>query len=101
MNIKKGDNVKILSGKDRGKTGNILRVYPDKGRVLVEGLNTYKKNVRPKQQGQTGEIVTIQKSLNTSNVQLMCKKCNKGVRVGRRVENDKKVRYCKRCQATL
>ncbi len=68
MSIKKGDNVKILAGKDRGKTGKIIKVLPKHGKVVVEGLNMVKKHVRPKKEGEKGEIVEIPASIHISNV---------------------------------
>ena len=100
MHIHKGDQVKILVGKDRGKTGKVLRVFPEDERVLIEGLNLFKKRVRPKRQGQKGEIVSIPRPLHASSVQLVCSSCKKPSRVGFREEGGKKVRYCKKCGAT-
>ncbi len=98
MNIKKGDQVKILSGKDKGKTGTVLHVLPN-GRVAVEGLNLIKKRMRPKQQGKTGETVSLPRPMDISNVMLVCKNCKHAVRVGYRSEGEAKVRYCKKCEA--
>lgn len=99
MNIKKGDTVKILSGKDRGKTGTVLKVFPDDGRVSVEGLNLYKKRVRPKRQGQKGETVLVPRPFPVSKAKLVCSACKEAVRVGYRVDGARKVRYCKKCKA--
>ena len=99
MNIKKGDNVKILSGKDRAKTGTVLKVIPEEGRLIVEGLNVFKKRVRPKKSGQKGEMVSVSRPLPASRVALVCKNCGKAVRVGYRNEGETKVRYCKKCAA--
>jgi len=101
MNIKKGDQVKILSGKDRGKTGNVLRVLPKEERVVIEGINTFKKRVRPTKAGQKGEVVTMPRAVAASKVQLICKNCKKPTRVGYRVNGEKKERYCKKCEATF
>lgn len=99
LRIKKGDNVKVLAGKDSGKTGNVLNVLPN-GRVVVEGLNLVNKRMKPKQQGKTGEMVKIPQSVNASNILLVCKNCKKAARVGFRDLDSKKVRYCKKCEAT-
>jgi large subunit ribosomal protein L24 len=99
LRIKKGDQVKILAGKDSGKTGSVLSVLSD-GRVVVEGLNLVNKRMRPKQQGKTGEMVKIPQPVNASNVLLVCKNCKKAARVGFRSLDSKKVRYCKKCEAT-
>lgn len=101
IKIKKGDLVKVLLGKDRNKTGKILSVLTAKNRVLVEGVNLYKKHVRPKRQGEKGQIVELPRSLAIANVALVCGSCGKAVRVGYRLEKDKKVRFCKKCQAII
>lgn len=100
MNVKKGDQVKILSGKDRGKTGSILKVHLEDVSVTVDGLNLYKKRVRPKRQGQKGETVLVPRPLPASRVMLVCSSCKKPTRVGHRIELNRKVRYCKKCKAT-
>lgn len=99
MKLKKGDTVKIISGKDRGKTGAVLKIFTGEGKVLVEGVNLYKKRVRPKRQGQKGETVSVPRPLSASNAMLLCKNCKRGVRLGVRVEGGRKVRYCKKCQS--
>lgn len=101
MKIKKGDQVKIISGKDRGKTGAVIKVSPDGNRVSVEGVNVYKKRMRPKAQGQKGETVDVVRSLSASNVMLLCKNCKAATRIGTRQEGNTKMRYCKKCQATI
>jgi len=99
MRIKKGDNVKIISGKDRGKTGNVSRIFPDENRLAVEGLNLYKKRVRPKRQGQKGEMVLVPRPLSASKVMLVCSNCKKPTRIGFRISGKQKVRCCKKCGA--
>ena len=99
MKIKKGDNVKILNGKDRGKTGTVMKVFPENGLVSVEGLNVFKKRTKPKKQGQKGETVLLARPLPASRVALICPSCKKQTRVGFRMEGEKKVRYCKKCQS--
>lgn len=101
MNIKKGDNVKMLSGKDRGKTGKILHVFPRTNKIVVEGLNKIKRHQRAKKQGQKGQIIEKERAVSISNVQLVCPKCGKPARVGHRKEGDKKVRVCKKCEGTI
>lgn len=101
MNIKKGDQVKVIAGKDRGKTGTVLRVIQEENRVSVEGVNAYKKRMRPKKQGQKGETVSVVRPLNASNVMLVCKNCKKASRIGMRMEGERKVRYCKNCEAAI
>jgi len=99
MKIKKGDTVKILSGKDRGKSGAVLNVFPDNERATVEGLNLYKKRVRSKRQGQKGETVLVPRPMSASKMMLMCSTCKRAVRAGFRFESGRKVRYCKKCNA--
>lgn len=101
MNIHKGDTVKIITGKDKNKTGKVMKVFPKKSRVLVEGLNLYKKHVRPKSQGEKGQTVMVPRPLNVSNVMLVCSVCSQPTRVGFRKEGDNKVRYCKKCSAAI
>lgn len=99
MRLKKGDKVKIISGKDRGKTGAILKVFPKEEQILVEGVNVYKKRVRPKKQGQKGETVLVPRPISTSKAMFLCQNCKHSTRLGMRVENGRKIRYCKKCQS--
>lgn len=101
MHIKKGDIVKVITGKDRAKSGKVLHVYAEENRVLVENVNLMKKKQRPKKQGQKGEMVTVARSLHASNVMLICKSCKQAARVGSRVEGGNKVRYCKKCSVAI
>jgi len=101
MNIKKGDHVKILSGKDRGKTGTVSHVDPEENRITVDGLNVFKKHSRPKRQGQKGEMVLVPRPLPAGRVMLLCSNCKNPTRVGFRMDGPRKVRYCKKCKATL
>ena len=101
MNIRKGDNVQVISGASRGKRGKILAIYTEKGRVVIDGVNLVKKHQRPKRQGEKGEIVSLPRSINASNVLNICPSCNKGVRVGFRFDGKTKVRFCKKCQSPI
>lgn len=101
MNIKKGNNVQIMVGKDRGKRGKVLKVDVKNGRILVQGLNMYKKHQRPKKQGEKGEIISISRYLDASNAMIVCGSCEKPARTGYRTEGEVKSRYCKKCQAIL
>jgi large subunit ribosomal protein L24 len=98
MKIKTGDNVIMLAGKDRGNTGKVLRFFSKEFKVLVDGLNLVKKHRRPKKQGQKGEIVSVPRAVNISNIMLICRHCKKPSRMGIKRENDKVVRVCKKCQ---
>ncbi len=97
MKIKKGDTVKIISGKDKGKSGVVTKVFPKINKILVEGINVYKKHIKPKKSGQKGEILNVSRPFNVSNAMLICKNCNKPTRIGYKFEGDKKYRFCKKC----
>ena len=97
MNIKKGDNVIMLSGKDRGKKGKVLFVFPAEDKVVVEGLNLIARHQRAKKQGQKGQVVHKERAVNASAVQLVCSKFGKPTRVGSKVVGKNKVRVCKKC----
>lgn len=100
--VKKGDTVQVRIGKDRGKTGKVVRVLSDRGKVIVEGLNLVKKHVRPKREGEKGETVQVPRAIPVSNVAPFCGTCKRGTRVGFRIEEGgSKVRFCKRCKAIL
>ena len=101
MKLKKGDNVKIMSGKDRGRTGAILMAYPEEGRVTVEGLNVFKKRSKPRKQGEKGQIVEVSRPMPVAKVMLVCPNCKEPTRIGGRIEGNRKVRYCKKCKATI
>ncbi len=101
MKIKKGDNVKIISGKDRGKTGKVLRVFPGAGKALVEGLNLVKKHVRPRKQGEKGQRVSVPAAIDISNIMLICPKCSKSSRVGYKISGKNKFRICKKCGSEI
>jgi large subunit ribosomal protein L24 len=99
--IRRNDTVKVITGRDKGKEGRVLRVIPEKGRVLVEHVMMMKKHVRPNpQRNIKGGIAEQESSIAISNVQLLCGTCGP-VRVGREVRGDKKVRVCKKCGTTL
>ena len=94
--IRKGDEVQILLGKNRGKSGKVLRVLSKKNKVLVEGINLYKRHVK-KMQNVEGGIMEIPKPLDISNVALICPNCQKITRVGYKMDGGEKVRVCKKC----
>ena len=101
MKIKKGDQVKILSGKDRGKSGKVLRVFSQDKKMIVEGLNLIKKHIRPRKEGDKGQRIEVPAKINISNAMLVCSKCGKSARVGYRISGENKVRFCKKCQAEI
>jgi large subunit ribosomal protein L24 len=103
--IRRNDNVLVLTGKDRGKQGQVRSVLTKKNRVIVDGVNMIKKHQRPSQQAGVavpGGIVTREGSIATSNVMVVCKSCSKATRTGVRIRQDGvKVRVCKRCGADI
>jgi len=101
MKIKKGDQVKSILGKDNGKTGKVLRVFPDLNKVLVEGLNIIKKHVRPRKEGEKGQRLEIPAKINVSNVILVCPKCGKETRIGVKRNSGKVIRICKKCNSEI
>jgi large subunit ribosomal protein L24 len=108
MEIKKDDNVRVMTGKDRGKEGRVVRVQPQKGRVMVDGVALAKKHQRSSgkrsssgQQLQQGGIIDVEMYVDVSNVQLVCKSCGQPTRIGHRIEGDKKIRICRKCEAAL
>ena len=102
MHVKKGDTVKVLSGKDKGKQGKVLRSVPAKQRVVVEKVNMIKKAMRPTQQNPQGGITTMEAPIHVSNVMLVCPKCSTPTRVShKREEIGRKVRVCKKCNKEI
>ena len=101
MKILKGDQVKVLLGKDKNRTGEVLVSFPKAKKIIVKGLNLFKKHVKPSN-GQKGGIVEKERSLLVSKVALICPSCSKAVRIGYNVDkNGVKTRICKKCQAPL
>lgn len=96
MHVKKGDTVKVISGKDKGKTGVVLTALPKKDRVLVEGVNIIKKHTKPNQANPQGGIVSQEAAIHVSNVMLLDPKSGEPTRVGYKVEDGKKVRVAKK-----
>jgi large subunit ribosomal protein L24 len=97
VKIRTGDTVRVLSGKDRGKTSKVMAVLAGQGRVLVEGVNMVKKHIRPKRSGEKGQRVSVAAPIDLSNVQLVCPGCKKSTRVRINREGKTKQRVCKRC----
>jgi large subunit ribosomal protein L24 len=101
VDIRRNDTVKVITGRDKGKEGRVLRVMPDQGRVLVEHVMLVKKHVRPNpQRNVKGGIAEQESSLSISNVQLVCPTCGP-VRIGHALQGDRKVRVCRKCGTTL
>ena len=109
MKIKKGDKVKILTGKDKGKTGKVLQIFESANRASIEGLNLLVKHMRPRKQGEKGQRIEFPAPINLSNVILVCSKCDKPTRVAYKylevmkndVKRKKKVRVCKKCEQVI
>lgn len=98
MKIKKGDLVQVITGKDKGKQGKVLRSIPEKSRVVVEKVNMVKKAMRPTQQNPQGGIMTVEAPIHVSNVMLVCPECGQATRIAKRFTDEgKKVRVCKKC----
>ena len=101
MKIKKGDTVQVLSGNDKGKTGEVLKVMPKQEKLVVKGINIRKKHIKPRKQGEEGGIISKEFPIHMSKVNVVCPKCGKAVRIGFKFENDSKVRVCKSCGVTI
>ena len=101
MKVKKGDNVLIIAGKDKGRTAKIIKSIPKELKVLVEGINLKKKHVRPKKEGEKGQVVDIPAPMNVSNVKIICPKCGKATRIGYKTEGEVKNRICKKCKQII
>jgi large subunit ribosomal protein L24 len=101
MKVKKGDSVLITAGKDKGRTGKIMKSFPKELKILVEGINLKKKHVRPKREGEKGQVVEIPAAMDISNVKLICPKCGKATRVGYTIDKDVKKRICKKCKQEI
>jgi large subunit ribosomal protein L24 len=97
VHIKKDDNVIVISGDDKGTKGKVIAVSPEEGKAIVEGVNVQKKHVKPRKQGETGGILDVEGAMYASKLALYCPNCNKGVRVGYKTVDGKKVRVCKKC----
>ena len=102
MQIRKNDSVMVIAGKERGKTGKVLRVLTDKDAVIIERLNMVKRHTKPRGPQQSGGIVEKEAAIHASNIMIMCDKCNAPARVGRKILADgKKIRICRNCTEAL
>ena len=102
MKIQKNDNVLIIAGKDRGKKGKVRKAMPDKDKVIVEGFNMIKRHSKTKGKTRQAGIIELEAPINSSNVMIICNKCNKPARVGyRALEDGKKARYCHSCSEII
>ena len=101
MNIRRDDTVIVLSGKDKGTKGKVLSADPKSGKVIVEGVSVAKVHQKPRRQGEEGGIIKKETPIYACKVQLVCPKCDKGVRVGHKMVDGKKVRVCVKCGAEI
>ena len=102
LHVRKDDTVVVVSGKDKGKQGKVLRALPKEGKVVVEGVNVVARHTKPKGQGDPGGIIRFEAPIDASKVMLVCEKCNKATRISYKILPDgKKVRVCKKCAAEL
>ena len=101
LHVKKGDNVLVIAGKDKNKTGNIISVNPSDNTVVVAGVNIISKHQKPKKAGEKGGIIKKEGKIDSSNVQIICPVCGKATRVAHKLDGDKKVRSCKKCGESL
>ena len=107
MKVHKDDQVIVISGNDSGKKGRVLKVFPEKNRIIVEGINFIKRHTRPSQKQPQGGIVTKEAPIHSSNVNVICPKCNQQTKIGIKKITDEtkkksfRVRYCKKCDEML
>ena len=97
MKLKKGDKVKVIAGRDKGREGSIERVYGKQNKALITGINIYKKHIKKSEKMPQGGVVELPRSIDVSKVALICPKCGKATRIGYKYENDKKIRICRKC----
>lgn len=104
MKLKKGDRVKVVAGKDKGKKGKVLQIYAAKNKVTVEGINLAIKHVKPRKQNEKGQKIEFPAPLNVSNLMLLCPKCNRAARIGYKIlsgQKNSKVRICSKCKELI
>jgi large subunit ribosomal protein L24 len=97
MKMKTGDNIIMIAGKDRGRKGKVIRTFPSKGKIVVEGMNIRKKHVRARKQGEKGQVAHMPGPFDISNAMFFCEHCKKGVKVGYTMSENTKQRVCKKC----
>ena len=99
MKVKKGDTILVTAGKDLGKVAKILKAFPKERKILIEGVNLRSKHIKPKRQGEQGQVVKLPSPMDVSNVKFICQKCSKATRLGYKIVGDKKFRICKKCKS--
>lgn len=101
MKLKKGDKVLVIAGKDKGRRGKIERIFPKEGKVLISGINLYKRHLKRRDEKHPGGIVEIPRPLFISKVALVCPKCDQPTRIGYKIVNKEKLRICKKCKEEI
>lgn len=101
MRLRKGDSVIVIKGKDKGRKGKIEKIFPKTNKILIPGINVYKKHARQQSERKPGGIIEIVKPLSVSNVVLFCPKCKKPTRVGYQIDKSGKRRICRKCQSLI
>ncbi len=101
MKIKKGDKIRVTAGKDKGREGVVEKAYIKSGKILVQGVNLYKRHLKKNDQQPQGGIIDVPRPIAISKVALICPKCGKAARVGYKLEKDKKYRICKKCDSKI
>lgn len=101
MKIRKSDTILVISGKDKGKRGKVMKVFPENFKISAEGINLVKKHTKPRKQGEKGQVVHIPKPFSVSRVKLVCPKCGEPARVGYKLADGGKFRICKKCRQEI
>lgn len=101
MKFKKEDHVIVTSGKDKGKKGKIEKIFPKENKVIIGGVNQYKRHLKPRGEKKPGGIIDITKPLPVSNIALICTKCNQKTRIGYKFEGGEKIRICRKCEQSI
>ena len=101
VHVKRDDTVIVISGDDKGVVGKVVAVSPEEGKVIVQGANIVSKHQKPRRQGETGGILKVEAAMYASKVQILCPKCNKGVRIQHKIVDGKKIRVCAKCGQEL
>jgi len=101
MKLKKGDNVKVMVGRDKGKTSVVEYSFPERGMVIVKGIHVMKKHLKPSQKNPKGGIIDINKKLDVSNLMLICPNCGKNTRIGYQISENAKIRICRKCNKSV
>lgn len=101
MKIKTNDNIQVIVGKDKGKTGKVVQTFPRINKVVVENVNLMKKHLRRQRAGEKGQVLELAAPMSAANVMIVCPRCNRATRVGYKVSGDDKKRFCKKCKEVI